>query len=288
MQQFDVPFIRRQKQNTEIWKGHHFKDYSFEEERSSQIYKKQHRRKSCYCQLCGKMSLFQYAQMNLSTCINFFKNINIIQDKLQNQQELQKPKKQFGHNLSFSFRSKSIMDFQHLLFENNARSKYRKSCDCSECGTQNNFQVKCQNYQMIKKQQQSPTNQFRIKKTIKRHQFRKLYTEQFSPSKNSELRHLKKRMIELDLNDNQLLTKFQLKRTKNPKLIHHQQSLNIFEISSRQKTDILSPLGNKRKHLPYLQLNSNRSPQQRLTQKQPISNYQRDNFKKHNQQSGIF
>ncbi|CAD8060791.1 unnamed protein product [Paramecium primaurelia] len=297
MQQLDLPFVRKQKQNTDIWKGPSFKDYSFEEERTSHIYKKQHRRKSCYCQLCGKMSLFQYTYMNVSSCVNHINKSLILQQDIEKQQELEKQKHITNHRLFRDYinqqnnnRSKSIDQINTNFINNYLRDRNRKSCECNECGIQSTFQQKYQNLHLFKKQ--ILANQFRIKKILKRPQFRKQNTEQFSPVKNGEFRYLKKRILEIDLNnsknENPLLKKFQVKQPQTQRVLRHQQSLNLFETNTKTKYDVHSPLENKKQILPYLQFNQNRSPPQKNTKKSIITNQQKEYFKKHNQKSGIF
>ncbi|CAD8075796.1 unnamed protein product [Paramecium sonneborni] len=297
MQQFDLPFLRKQKYNTDIWKGNTYKDYSFEEERSSHIYKKNHRRKSCYCQLCGKMSLFQFTYMNVSTCVNYINKNLILQQDIEKQQELEiliniQKDKQFRDNISLnhSQKSKSIDLFNCILFDHPQRSRKPKSCECIECGIKSTFQQKYQNLYFTKKQIQA--NQFKIKKIFKRPQFRKQNTEQFSPVKNGEFRFFKKRLLELDFHhskyDNQLFKKFQVTLPQTQRILRHQQSMNLFEIIPRNKNDVLSPLNNKKQMLPYLQFNQTKSPLQKITKKTVITNQQREYFKKHNQKSGIF
>ncbi|CAD8169516.1 unnamed protein product [Paramecium pentaurelia] len=135
------------------------------------------RRKSCYCQQCGNLGQFQQQNSNLPTSkeIQFSKQKRINRklsfgDDIQtdfpsefSQIESENGRRIRQNDKSFSISIKCLegsLKFDSIYIENTNKIK-RKSCECSECGKLNPFQIKNQEIWIPKKDRQ--IKQFQIK-----------------------------------------------------------------------------------------------------------------------------
>ncbi|CAK60948.1 unnamed protein product (macronuclear) [Paramecium tetraurelia] len=106
----------------------------------SQLYKNQTvtRRRSCYCDNCGKLSQFQQIHQN-----NGWVPLQIQIDESKKELELQKTQTDEKQQISKNSRTMSTSISQTPSFYKNQDQRPRRnSCTCSECGPMSQFQIK--------------------------------------------------------------------------------------------------------------------------------------------------
>ncbi|CAK83848.1 unnamed protein product (macronuclear) [Paramecium tetraurelia] len=167
---------------------------SFENPKTSTQFEHPFRRKSCYCKQCGNQGHFQLQYSNLPTLkeIQFSKQQRIKRkqsfgDEIKTEipSEFSQIESENGRRIRQTFRSFSIMNiqtqgaqrFEYLGTEKSKKIK-RKSCECSECGQLNTFQIKHKELSILKKQRK--IKEFQIKR---QRQFQKYGSTEFQTSK---------------------------------------------------------------------------------------------------------
>ncbi|CAK58007.1 unnamed protein product (macronuclear) [Paramecium tetraurelia] len=126
------------------------------------------RRKSCYCKLCGNLSLFQQQNSNLPTQkeIQFSKQKRIkrrlsfgdeiqtdFPNKLsQNESENGRRIRQNNKSISLPIKWQQGFSKNNCICQESSIKTKRKSCECSECGKLNPFKIKSQEI-LFKRQQ---------------------------------------------------------------------------------------------------------------------------------------
>ncbi|CAD8199742.1 unnamed protein product [Paramecium octaurelia] len=167
---------------------------SFENPKTSTQFEHPFRRKSCYCKQCGNQGHFQLQHSNLPTLkeILFSKQQRIKRkqsfgDEIRTEipSEFSQIESENGRRIRQTFRSISIKNiqtqgaqrFEQICTEKSKKSK-RKSCECSECGQLNTFQIKHKELSILKKERK--IKEFQIKR---QRQFQKYGSTDFQTSK---------------------------------------------------------------------------------------------------------
>ncbi|CAD8202847.1 unnamed protein product [Paramecium octaurelia] len=155
-----------------------FRSKSFHNRNTFSFFEHPTRRKSCYCNHCGKRSHFQQQHANLPTQKEIDYQIQV--DNLRKQSlcdeirteipsELSLMESENGRLFRNSNRSISIvnqhikrsMNFDQYSLETNTKLK-RRSCECSECGNPTSFQRKHEDLSLPKRDKKM--KQFLIRK----------------------------------------------------------------------------------------------------------------------------
>ncbi|CAD8115767.1 unnamed protein product [Paramecium sonneborni] len=155
-----------------------FRSKSFNKRKTLSFLEYPTRRKSCYCNQCGKTSHFQQQHANLPTQkeIDFLNQVENIRkqslcDEIKTEipSELSLMDSENGRLLRNSNRSISIvnkyfkrsMNFDQNSLDGNSKLK-RRSCECSECGNLTQFQRKHEDLSLPKRDKK--IKQFLIRK----------------------------------------------------------------------------------------------------------------------------
>ncbi|CAD8097171.1 unnamed protein product [Paramecium primaurelia] len=167
---------------------------SFENLQMATLYEYPFRRKSCYCKQCGNLGHFQLQYSNLPTLkeIQFSKQQRIKRkqsfgDEIKTEipSEFSQNESDNGRRIRQSFRSISIMNLQiqgskkiEQIYPEQSNKTERKSCECSECGKLNTFQIKHKELKILKKERK--IKEFQIKR---QRQFQKYGSTEFQTNK---------------------------------------------------------------------------------------------------------